>query len=509
MFRFSDVLTKAARQWPDCPAVSWPDGSVTWAQLAARAGALADALAARGVKTGDRVAYLGFNGISGVETLFAAPLIGAAAVPLNYRLADGELIDMLNDCRPTAVIVDATHTDMLARLLPSCPSVKVVLSEAPLDGMEDLAQARDTATPADRRPSGGDEMLVIFYTGGTTGRSKGVMLSHTNIYSNAMGILANWDISEATPYAMTGPLFHSAAGARMYGAAFTGQHVVMQPNFDIEGLLRLIERHRIEIAQFVPTMIAMILDHPAFGRYDTSSLRMITYGAAPMPPALLARTMKAFPGVKFGQAFGMTEASPILTLLNPEDHDEPTSPRLHSVGRPVPFVDMVALGEDGTPLPPNEIGELAARGANIMLGYWDQPDLTAEVLKDGWYHTGDAGYMDEDGYFYVSGRIKDMIITGGENVYPIEVEQVLSHHPAVRAVAVIGSPDDKWGERVHAVLEPVPGQSVSADDLIAYCRDRLAHYKCPSRVTFWDGELPLTKVNKIDKVALRAAIAGK
>lgn len=479
----------------------------TWAQLAERAGKLADALSAAGVMPGDRVAYLGFNSHIAVETLFAAPLIGAASVPLNFRLSDGELIETVDDCRPRVIVVDTEHTETLARIRHDCTSLETVFAATPGDEMQDYEAALAATTPRPRTPSGGEDMLVIFYTGGTTGRPKGVMLSHTNIFANAMGILANWEFGEATPYAITGPLFHSAAGARMFGAALTGTHVVLQPRFDIPALLALIEQNRIEIAQFVPTIIAMILDHPDFGAHDTSSLRLITYGASPMPPALLSHAMKAFPGVRFAQAFGMTEASPIVTFLNPADHDDPTSPRLQSVGRPAPFVDLIIADEAGTPLPPHEIGEITLRGANVMLGYWEQPGLTDEVLRDGWYRTGDAGFIDEDGYVYVSGRIKDMIITGGENVYPIEVENVLAHHPAVRAVAVIGTPDDKWGERVHAVVEA--HANVTAEDLITYCRDRLAHYKCPSRVTFWEGALPLTKVNKIDKVAIRVALLEK
>jgi len=503
MFRFADILTKAARQWPDRPALTCPAGTLTWDALATRTGQLADALTGAGVMPGDRVAYLGFNGRIAVESLYAPSLIGASAVPLNFRLSDNELIETLNDCRPRVVIVDTDHVETLARIRPYCRSIETVFAETPCSDSLDYEAALAAATPSKRRPTGGEDMLVIFYTGGTTGRSKGVMLSHNNIFANAMGILANWDFGETTPYAVTGPLFHSAAGARVFGAALTGNHVILQPRFDIEALLGLIETHRIEIAQFVPTMIAMMLDHPAFGSYDTSSLRMITYGAAPMSPSLLSRALKAFPGVRFGQAFGMTEASPIVTLLNPEDHDDPKAPRLNSVGRPVPYNDVMTISEDGTPLPAGEIGEIAVRGASIMLGYWKQPELTAQVMRDGWYHTGDAGYLDDDGYLYISGRIKDMIITGGENVYPIEVENVLAHHPAVRSVAVVGTADEKWGERVHAVIEADPAKNATAEDLIAYCRERLAHYKCPSRVTFWQGALPLTKVNKIDKVAIR------
>jgi acyl-CoA synthetase (AMP-forming)/AMP-acid ligase II len=510
MFRFSHQILKAARTWPDAPAVSCDNGTLTWAALTDRCLQLAGVLAEAGVGHGDRVGFLGFNGHIGIETIFACPFVGAAVVPLNVRLAVPELVDMLNDCRPRVDVVDTAHEDLLAQCLPDCPSVEMVLCEGDgrpgWSGYEAALAARDAVPPEGATVSGGDEMLVMFYTGGTTGRSKGVMLSHSNIFANTMGILASWDMPEGETYAVTGPLFHSAAGARVFASAFLGAHMVLQAKFDIHGLLAGIERHRIGVVQFVPTMLAMLLDHPDIGAHDTSSVRMITYGGAPMPPDLLARTMKAFPGVRFGQAFGMTEASPIVTFLNPEDYDDLTSPRLNSLGRAACFVDMMVVDEEDRPLPPGEIGEFVVRGPNVMIGYWDQPEQTAEAMRGGWYHTGDAGYLDADGYGYLSGRIKDMIITGGENVYPIEVEKVLDEHPAVHQVAVIGVPDAKWGERVHAVVQY--RSETTADDLIAYCRDRLAHYKCPKTMTLSADPLPLTRVNKIDKVALRARHGG-
>lgn len=516
MFRVTDQLAKAARVWPDQPAVSCAAGTLTWVGLLRRVHALASALAAGGLRRGDRLAYLGFNGHVAVECFFAAPLIGASVVPINFRLSDAELAETLDDCRPVAMVVDADHREMLARCLADCPSIQRVLSVGtPSEGMESYEAALSSAPHApdfEATTTGGEDMLVMFYTGGTTGQPKGVMLSHTNIYSNAMGILANWEVPPLEPYAITGPMFHSASGARVYGAAMLGTHTILMPRFDISILLEMIETHRVRIAQFVPSMIAMMLHHPEFGTRDTSSLRLITYGAAPMPPELLARAMQAFPGVRFAQAFGMTEASPIVTFLNPEDHegsDAEALRRLHSVGRPAPFVDIKILADDGREAPQGHIGEIALRGPNIMLGYWQKPELTAEVLQNGWYSTGDAGYLDHEGYLHLAGRFKDMIITGGENVYPIEVERVLGSHPDVADVAVIGAPDPKWGERVHAVIRPKPDCVPNADALIALCRERLAHYKCPKTVSFSNDPLPLTKVNKIDKQALRRALTDE
>lgn len=504
MFRVTDQLAKAVRQWPNAPAVTCAAGSFSYAELDKRVRALATVLFEQGLKKGDRVGYLGFNSHLTYECFLAAPLIGAAAVPLNFRLSKYELIDMLNDCRPKVVVVDEAHHDLLQECLPSCPSIERVLRQGAAYE-EAIANAPD-APDFEMLSSGGDDLLIIIYTGGTTGRSKGVMLSHTNIYSNQMAILSNWEMHQGEGYCLTGPLFHVAGSARLLTAPMLGNHMVLMPKFDITELMRLIQTHTIKIAQFVPTMIAMMLDHPDFGKYDVTSLRLITYGSAPMQPELIARVMKALPHVGFAQAFGMTEAAPIATLLNPEDHmgrDEAGLRRLYSVGRAAPFLDMKIVDENRRERPIGEVGEIALRGPNIMKGYWEKPDLTAEVLEKGWYYTGDAGSIDAEGYLHLAGRYKDMVITGGENVYPIEVERILDAHPDVADVAIIGTPDDKWGERVHAIIRPTAGSTPDEQALKDYCRERLAHYKCPTLISFINDPLPLTKVNKTDKVALR------
>ncbi len=524
MIRITDLLEKAAHQWPDQPAVTCALGTLTWAQLQGRCIRLARALHGIGAGQGERVAWLGFNAATGVECYYGPALIGAASVPLNFRLSEGELRECLTDCAPVAVVADAEHAELAVRLAADCPSIKVVWQAGgDLEGgAQPYEEALDRPGPMpdfDALAGRDDDLLILFYTGGTTGRPKGVMLSHANIFTNAMGTAAAFSIPQGAAHLMTGPLFHTAGGSRIYLAALMGMHLAMMPHFDVTELMRLVSEHRVTIVQCVPTMLAMMLDHPRFADFDMTSLRLLTYGAAPMPPALLRRAMAAFPGVQFAQGFGMTEASPILTILPPEDHalngpDEPEAARLTSVGRAVPYVDMRIVSETGTECPQGTVGEVVVRGPNIMRGYWMQPDLTAKALKGGWYHTGDAGYLDKDGYLFLTGRIKDMIITGGENVYPIEVENVIETHPAVDTVAVIGSPDPVWGERVHAVvtlIAPAAPQSappVTEAQIIAYTRDRLAHYKCPKQVSFHPAPLPLTPVNKIDKRALRQIYNG-
>ena len=513
MIRFPDFLAKAARTWPDRPAVSTTDGtSLTWAGLNNRGRALARVLYHAGARPGDRVAFLGFNDIAAVECYFAPALIGAISVPLNFRLSEDELGAVLDDCRPHILIVDPAHLDAALKLRLACPSIAAIFvtgdAAAPEGGLHYETALAEPGAEVDFTPlcSRDNDTLILFYTSGTTGQPKGVMLSHANQFANAMGTALHLGLPGCGTHFVTGPLFHTAAGARVFAAALFGNHIILMPRFEIPVLLDAIATHRITLLQFVPTMMAMILDHPDFGRHDLSSLRDLTYGAAPIPVPLLKRTIAAFPGARLSQAFGMTEASPIVTVLTAEDHmtEGPGVARLASIGRAVSYCDLRIVGPDGADTAPGETGEIVVRGPHIMTGYWNRPEDTAMVLRDGWYHTGDGGYFDAGGYVFLAGRIKDMIITGGENVYPIEVEDVLAHHPGVAAVAVIGAPDPVWGERVHAVICPAPGTEVTAQELIGWARDRLAHYKCPTRVSFLEAGLPLTSVGKIDKKALRA-----
>lgn len=499
MIRYTDLLARAAHQWPDRPALSCPRRTLTWAELLARARRLARALQGVGAGRGDRVAWLGFNAHEAVEIYYGPALIGAAAMPLNYRLSEVELTELMADSAPVVLIADEAHEAMARRLAAACPSApKVWVTGA---SYEDALAGDPPPEFADAGRD--DEMLILYYTGGTTGRPKGVMTTHANMFANAMGTIAAFTPGEAGRHFVTGPLFHTAGGGRVYAAALTGAEVVLLPKYDVVEAMQAVARRRVTLMQFVPTMIAMMLDHPRFGEFDMSSLRLITYGSAPMPPELLRRALRAFPGVRFGQAFGMTEASPILTVLTQDEHDPdgPMASKLSSVGRAVHYVDLKIVDETGAELPPGAAGEVWARGPNIMRGYWNRPAETAAALAGGWYHTGDAGYLDEDGYLFLTGRIKDMIVSGGENVYPIEVENVIETHPSVDSVAVIGSPDPKWGERVHAVIRLFA--PATAEEIIAHARARLAHYKCPRQVSFHDGPLPLTPVNKIDKRALR------
>ncbi len=330
------------------------------------------------------------------------------------------------------------------------------------------------------------------------------MLSHRNLWVNAIVTSMSFGFDETTVALHSGPLFHLGAGARVYTTSLMGGKHVVIPRFTPSDVLEAIARNKVTVATFVPTMLGMILQLPDLDRYDLSSLKLITYGASPMPEAVLSECLRRFPGIRFAQSYGMTELSPVATILQPEDH-LPSAPRrrLRSAGRPIVSAEVRIADADDRDMKPGEVGEIQVRGPMVMMGYWRQPELTVKALKGGWMHTGDSGYFDEDGYLYVSDRIKDMIITGGENVYSIEVENAVGSHPGVLQCAVVGIPHPKWGEAVHAVVVLRPGTSLSAAEISAHCRTIIADYKCPRSVEFRDDPLPLSSANKVNKEVLR------
>jgi long-chain acyl-CoA synthetase len=304
-----------------------------------------------------------------------------------------------------------------------------------------------------------------------------------------------------------GPMFHLATFPAVINITLNGGAHAILPKFDLKNLMEVIERDRVTSTVLVPTMINFLINHPDIGKHDLSSLRRITYGAAPMPLELLKRAMKVFPEVEFFQGYGQSESSPLLTTLMPEDHviegPERITRRLASCGRPVIGVEVEVVDENGGAVKPGEVGEVVARGPNVMMGYWKRPEETATTLLRGWLHTGDMATIDEDGYIYLVDRKKDMIITGGENVYSTEVENVIYQHPAAREAAVIGVPDDKWGEAIKAIVTLKVGASLTESELIGFCASRLADYKVPKSVEIRDGELPKSATGKILKKELR------
>jgi long-chain acyl-CoA synthetase len=500
-------LRRATQIKPQGLSTSFAGRRRTWTETAVRVGRLAGGLAATGVGPGDRVAILALNSDRYFELMYAIPWIGAAMVPLNTRLATPEIAYILEDSGAKALFVDgamAHHLTALAGQVPALSTMVFLDDGAAPAGVQAFEALVTASAVADAR-AGHDTLAGLFYTGGTTGKSKGVMLSHANLVSNAMNAIAGLHFSADSTYLHSGPMFHLADGASTFGITAAGGSHAFVPRFDAADCLAAIARERVTHAQFVPTMINMLCNHEAAATTDFSTLRYVLYGASPMPEGVLRTALQVMPEVGFIHAYGMTEAAPILTLLDPRytTLEGPYAGRIKSCGQTTFTVDLKIVDEQRHEVPRGTVGEIAARGPNMMMGYWNKPAETAAVLADGWYYSGDAGYMDEEGFVFIVDRLKDMVISGGENIYSAEVESAISTLPGVAEVAVIGVPDAKWGERVHAIVVPRAGATVTEDQVIAHCRTLIAGYKCPRSVELRGEPLPLSGAGKMLKRDLR------
>ena len=484
----------------------------TWSEFRERVARFAGALRATGVRPGDRVAILALNGDAYLEYFYAVPWAGALVVPLNIRLAPPELTAILNDAGAVALVVDDAFAAMLPALLPNMQSVTRVFvsgeGAAPA-GATSLGAAIDAAQPIEQADFAGDDVYGIFYTGGTTAASKGVMLTHGNVVANQMNMLAEVPFGRQTVYLHAAPMFHLADCAATFSVtASAGAHAFV-PRFDPVPVMREIQTRRVTHTIMVPSMINMLVNAPTIGEYDLSTLQLILYGGSPISDAVLRRAMEALPKTGFLQAYGMTELAPVATFLSTTFHvtDGPLAGKLRSGGRAAVTAEIRIVDDDDREVPRGTVGQIAVRGPIVMKGYWNQPKLTADTLRGGWMHTGDGGYMDDDGFVFVVDRIKDMMITGGENVYSAEVENAIYQHPAVAMCAVIGVPDERWGERVHAVVSVKPERPVTEAELVAHCRTLIAAYKCPRTVSVRSDPLPLSGAGKVLKTVLRKELA--
>lgn len=499
----TQCLHRMERQAAHADAAVDARGAVSWAGLTERVARLAGAMKERGLQPGDRVAMLARNGTDFLTYILGTFWAGGVINPVNLRWTAGEIGYSLENCQTRFLIVDPEFAALVPEIRRATPCLDhVVETGAALDSW--IAAAHPSKDALRR----GDDLAAILYTGGTTGFPKGVMLSHNNLAASMLGSLATQgEVIGGGRCLHTAPLFHIGALCGLIMSLFSGSASHFLPAFEPLELLGAVDRDAISEFFLVPTMIRMVLDHPRFAEFDTTSVRRIRYGASPIDGALLARAMAAFPNASFVQAYGMTELSPTVTVLNPEDHRRGDPARLRSAGRATTATEIRIVGPDDCELPRGEVGEIVARGPSIMLGYWQMPEATAEALRGGWMHTGDMGRMDEDGYITLVDRLKDMIITGGENVYSVEVESALATHPSVAALAVIAVPDPKWGERVHAVIVPRPGVTPSAEALTDHCRATLAGYKLPRSFAFVDA-LPLSAAGKVLKNVLRASASS-
>ncbi|GIX48517.1 MAG: fatty-acid--CoA ligase [Candidatus Tectimicrobiota bacterium] len=505
----TQILERAVRYFPQQTACVAGDVRLTYRELHARVNRLANALRGLGVQPGDRVAVLSANSLPYLELYYATAALGAPIVPLNFRLAPAELAYILQDSGSSVLVVGEGHEALGAETLQRLEARPRLITTAPAGWAgaqayeELLAQASPDFTPV---AVAEDHLAGLFYTSGTTGHPKGVMLSHRNLMSNALHFLAAVQEEEGEVYLHCCPMFHLADGPTSHRITWLGGTHVILPGFDAEAVLEAIARERVTSLLLVPTMINFLVNHPRVTQYDLSSLRRICYGASPMPVELLRRAAKVF-GCPFIQLYGLTETSPLLTMMHPKylafEGEEAKVRRLASCGRAVPGVEVRVVNARMEDVQPGEVGEIVARGPNVMRGYWNKPEETAAAFRDGWFCTGDLATVDAEQFIFIVDRKKDMIITGGENVYSTEVENVLYQHPAVLEAAVIGVPDERWGEAVLALVVLKPGMAATEAELIAHCRERIAHYKCPRRVEFRSEPFPKSGSGKILKTVLR------
>lgn len=508
MFHLSRILDRAARLFADRVAVRTGELTLNYAQLGERSARLAAGLRAMGLVAGDRVAILDRNSLRYLEFNYACAQDALVLIPLNIRLASREIgaILLQTDCRMLFVsdAFDAVARDCAAGF----PGVQVIAwAEAdPPGAANDYERLlREAAPVANTAPADPGETAQIFFTSGTTGEPKGVCLTSGNLVASAYDSIALLRLGREEVWLHSAPMFHLVDAFAIWAVSLVGGRHVIAP-FDAESFPELVARERITQTSLPPTLIDMIATRHALSRVDLSSLRRISHGGAPMPEAVHMRASTFFPCPML-QAYGVTEASGIVSHQLPGDYrtdgTEQERACRRSVGRPAPSVDLKVVNETGAELPAGEIGELAIAGPRVMSGYWRNPEATAAVMREGWYFTGDLGYRDEQWQFFIADRKKDMIITGGENVYSAEVESVLTTHPAVLEAAVFGIPSERWGEEVKAVVVLKEGMRAGAGELIEHCRGRIGAYKIPKTIDFRHEPLPKTGPGKIAKNLLR------
>jgi long-chain acyl-CoA synthetase len=469
---------------------------------------MAGALRQLGMGPGDRVGILSLNSDRYLELYFAVWWGGGVVVPVNTRWSAGEIAHSLDHCDARLLAVDETFAPSICELSERSRSLRTIVhaADGPTpSGMFDYEQLIVDHGPIADSLRCDDDLAALFYTGGTTGFPKGVMLSHTNLYSGALIGLIEGVAKENDIGLHAAPMFHLADGSFSLMLTLRGCTHVIVAGFQPERVLEIIQNERISCLVLAPTMIQMLVEHPRLPTYDLGSLQTIFYGASPISEALLERAVARQPRASFFQAYGQTEMSPIVSILRPEFHTEEGRRlgKVRSAGRAAMCVEVKIVSTSNSELPRGEVGEIAARGPGVMQGYWNDPEQTSTALRNGWVHTGDCAYMDEDGFIFVVDRVKDMIVSGGENVYSAEVENAIALHPSVAMCAVIGIPDSHWGEAVHALVVCKPGAAaVDTDGIKAHCHGLIAGYKCPRSVEFRDS-LPITGTGKVLKNALR------
>ena len=510
-----EFLTIASAIVPDRAAIVFEGRRLTFDRLQHQVNRLANALANLGLQPGQRVAFMDVNTPELIQTYLACVQLDAIFVPLNYRARAHEVSQMLQLCDPTLFIVGRRYQDLVDSVIQDSPSLRhvIALEQRPTHDwlfFDDLI----SSAPADELhyPSSADtDTTLLLFTSGTTGAPKAVKLTHQSFSSYMLSSVTPADPEVEERNLLSLPMYHVAGIQSALAAIYGGRTLLLARQFEAQQWMELVQREKAHRAGMVPTMLKQVLDHPRFPDYDLSSLRIISYGAAPMPPEVIRKAIQLLPHARFINAFGQTETASTITMLSPEDHVLEGDPeevekrlrRLTSVGRALDDVEIAILDENGAPLPQGQEGEVAARGPRLMSGYWDDEQATRSAFHDDWLLTGDRGYLDKDGYLYLSGRSKDFIKRGGEMISPQEVEDALLSHPGVQEAAVIGVPDTQWGERVRAVVVPSSAHPPTSDDLIRHCSRHMASFKRPESVVFVT-EIPKNPMGKVLKRVLRS-----
>lgn len=504
---FVQAVMRAAQIRRDAPATIDGTRIRTWGESADRTARLAGALVSLGCKRGDRVGILSLNSDRYLEAIHATWWCGAVVVPMNTRWALAEHVYSLDDAGFRILFVDDAHAQIATQLKAERGNLNSIVylgdtAPAGMVAMETLIDGTPAMAPA---PGGNAELAGIFYTGGTTGMPKGVMHSALSLWAGATCLALEMTTPDYQRYLHAAPMFHLGDLVQAFATtAKAGTHVFL-PRFSPAGVIEAVRAHRVDITLLVPTMIGMLLDTPALDPKGFESLKVLTFGGSPISDAVLERMRAAFPQARLVQGFGQTETVATGSVLLYEDAgllaDER---RRRSVGRAPYGIELGIFDQEGHPQAIGEVGEIWVRGPSAMLGYWNKPEQTAGTLTDGWVHTGDAGYLDERGYLYVCDRVKDMVISGGENVFSAEVEAAIASCDVVAQVAVIGVPDERWGERVHAVIVPQANAQIDLETIQSHCRTRIAGYKVPRSMEIRQSPLPLSAVGKVLKAELRA-----
>lgn len=499
---FHDLLFYHSQERPDVVAVEDGSGAVTYGDLLKRAERLAGRLVAEGLQPGDRIALLAKNDAGFVDVLMAASMTGLVLVPLNFRLAQPEIDFIVQDAGVKLLFATGDFIETAEAACAACDTCTEVIRMTPNGTCNGWCAQAPALIP---RQSDGSATALQMYTSGTTGHPKGVLLSHDNVFAMCRnGVRDLGPFSESTRSLGCMPLFHVAGNGWLFFGLAAGCTTTLVVDIDADTVLRLLAEKRITATLMVPAVIQMLVLTAESRSQTITGLKTISFGASPMPPELLKRAQRVFPNTDFIHVYGMTETTCMFCALDPAELR--VGRRLASCGKPFPDAEMRIVDAEGHDLPPGEVGEIICRTPQMTTGYWNRPEATAKAIRDGWYHTGDAGSVDEEGFLYIRDRIKDMLITGGENVYPAEVENAVLAHPAVADVAVIGVPDEKWGEAGLAAVVLKAGKQANAEDIRATVRERLAGFKLPRDVEFIDA-LPRNGAGKVTKGMLRQMFA--